>query len=110
MTEETLFHEVLAQPPAQRAAFLYAACAGQPELRAAVEGLLAAYEGTDSLLDHPGRASPVPDGDGHPGRRERLAAQEWREPLPGPSHALAPTAQPFVVGRLGLGQQALPTP
>ncbi len=39
MGEETLFHEALAQPPADRAAFLDAACAGQPELRDRVEKL-----------------------------------------------------------------------
>ena len=39
MSEETLFHEALAKSPAERAAFLDAACAGQPGLRAAVEAL-----------------------------------------------------------------------
>jgi tetratricopeptide (TPR) repeat protein len=53
MSEETLFHEALAKPPDERAAFLDAACAGQPELRAAVEALLAAHEGSGSLLDRP---------------------------------------------------------
>jgi serine/threonine protein kinase/Tfp pilus assembly protein PilF len=53
MSEETLFHEALAQPPAERAAFLDQICAGHPELRAAVEGLLAAHEGSGSLLDRP---------------------------------------------------------
>lgn len=33
MKEEDLFHEALARPPAERAAFLDQACAGQPELR-----------------------------------------------------------------------------
>jgi hypothetical protein len=36
MTEEILFHEALAKAPAERAAFLEAACAGQPEPRVAV--------------------------------------------------------------------------
>jgi hypothetical protein len=49
MTEETLFHEALAKPPAERAAFLDTACAGQPELRAAVEALLAAHEDSRRL-------------------------------------------------------------
>ena len=44
MSEETLFHEALAKPPAERAAFLDAACAGQPELRDAVAALLAEHE------------------------------------------------------------------
>ena len=33
MSEETLFHEALARPAHERAAFLDAACAGRPELR-----------------------------------------------------------------------------
>jgi serine/threonine protein kinase/tetratricopeptide (TPR) repeat protein len=53
MGEETLFHEALAKPPRERATFLDAACAGQPQLRAAVEALLAAHEGSGSLLDRP---------------------------------------------------------
>jgi hypothetical protein len=53
MTEETLFHEALAKPAAERAAFLDAACAGQPEPRAAVAALLAAHEASARLLDKP---------------------------------------------------------
>jgi serine/threonine protein kinase/tetratricopeptide (TPR) repeat protein len=53
MGEETLFHEALTKPPRERAAFLEAACAGQPQLRAAVEALLAAHEQSGSLLDRP---------------------------------------------------------
>ena len=53
MSEETLFHEALAKPSAERAAFLDAACAGQPELRAAVEALLAAHEASGDFLDTP---------------------------------------------------------
>jgi serine/threonine protein kinase len=68
MTEETLFREALARPPAERAAYLDAACAGQPDLRAAVATLLAAHEGSGSLLDrppvtgehHPDAAAPPP--------------------------------------------------
>ncbi len=54
MDEETLFHEALAKANAQeRARFLDEACAGQPELRAAVEALLAAHEAPGSFLDEP---------------------------------------------------------
>jgi serine/threonine protein kinase/lipoprotein NlpI len=53
MTEEPLFHEALAKPATERAAFLDAACAGQPELRAAIESLLAAHEDSAALLDRP---------------------------------------------------------
>ncbi len=53
MTEETLFHEVLAKPSSERAAFLDAACAGQPHLRPAVDALLAAHEASGGLLNKP---------------------------------------------------------
>jgi hypothetical protein len=53
MSEESLFHEALAKPAGERAAFLDAACAGQPELRAAVVALLEAHEGSGDLLDRP---------------------------------------------------------
>jgi eukaryotic-like serine/threonine-protein kinase len=53
MTEETLFHKALAKPPHERADFLNAACAGQSELRAAVEALLAAHDASGNLLDRP---------------------------------------------------------
>ena len=63
MSEERLFHEALARPPAARAAFLDAACADQPQLRAAVEALLAAHEASGDLLDRP----PAEPSDGpHP--------------------------------------------
>src|SRR5262245_61168207 len=51
MTAQTLFHEALAKPSNERAAFLDAACAGQPELRAAVEVLLAELVRPTALLD-----------------------------------------------------------
>jgi eukaryotic-like serine/threonine-protein kinase len=47
MTEETVFHQALAQPPSERDAFLDTACAGQPELRAAVGARLAARDDPD---------------------------------------------------------------
>jgi serine/threonine protein kinase/WD40 repeat protein len=56
MTEETLFHEVLSRPPAERAAFLDQACAGQSELRAAVEALLAAHDAASNFLTQPAAA------------------------------------------------------
>jgi serine/threonine protein kinase/WD40 repeat protein len=55
---EKLFHEVAALPPEQRPAYLNAACAGDRELRAAVEELLrhdAAADLTDSFLISPFR-------------------------------------------------------
>ena len=60
MNEETLFHEALARAtPAERAAFLAEACAGRPELRSAVEALLAAHEQSGEFLGPP--AVPAAD-------------------------------------------------
>jgi hypothetical protein len=56
MTEETLFHEALAKPTGDRAAFLAATCAGNRELRAAVLALLAAHEASGAILDRPPQA------------------------------------------------------
>jgi WD40 repeat protein/serine/threonine protein kinase len=53
MTEESLFHDALAKPAGERAAFLDAACAKEPQLRAAVEALLAAHESSGELLGRP---------------------------------------------------------
>ncbi|MFN7627305.1 MAG: serine/threonine-protein kinase, partial [Pirellula sp.] len=51
MNEEELFHEALAKPTAERAAFLEQACSGNASLRAAVEALLAAHEAPGSFLN-----------------------------------------------------------
>jgi hypothetical protein len=50
MTEETLFQEALSRSSEERAAFLEQACAGLPELRAAVEALLAAHDKPSNLF------------------------------------------------------------
>jgi serine/threonine protein kinase len=50
---ETLFHEALAYPPADRAAFLAERCAGRPGLQADVEALLRAHDNAPSALDLP---------------------------------------------------------
>ena len=79
MNEETLFEEALSRSPEERAAFLDQACAGRPELRAAVEALLAAHEKSGNILDRPAgpdrgfRTWPGPTRR-HP-RRRRLPSQ-----------------------------------
>jgi serine/threonine protein kinase/tetratricopeptide (TPR) repeat protein len=86
MTEEALFHEALAKPPAERAAFLDAACGGQPELRAAVEALLAAHEAPADVLDRPaadlgqtGDSAPGPQPDEEPGGL--VATTDYQPPI-----------------------------
>jgi serine/threonine protein kinase/tetratricopeptide (TPR) repeat protein len=69
MTEETLFHEALAKPPAERAALLDQACVGQPQLRTAVEALLAAHDASGNQLDQAPAATGAyvaSDGDNVP--------------------------------------------
>jgi serine/threonine protein kinase len=50
---DTLFAEVLERPAGEREAFLAAACAGDDELRRAVEDLLAADEESATFLERP---------------------------------------------------------
>ncbi len=51
MTEESVFAGALSLCPEERGAFLAQACAGRPELRAAVEALLVAHEKPHNVLD-----------------------------------------------------------
>src|SRR5262245_38205635 len=96
MTEETLFHEALAKPASERAAYLDSACAGQPQLRAAVEALLAAHEASDSLLDKPApdlgaTAAPRP-GQAAPQRTGEYTPQPDEAPPPVPTTEQRPYA------------------
>src|SRR4051794_2627451 len=53
MTAETIFGDALELSVGARAAFLERACAGDPDLRHAVEALLKAHDGAGSFLDVP---------------------------------------------------------
>src|SRR3954471_9284757 len=60
--EQSIFHCALEIASAgDRSAYLDAACAGNPKLRQAVEGLLRAHDGTSGLLDAPALAPPAAD-------------------------------------------------
>ena len=50
---EALFHEALARPSAERAAFLAERCSGRLDLQVEVEALLRAHERTASALEVP---------------------------------------------------------
>ncbi len=53
-SEETIFSAALQLPsPTERAAYLDAACAGEPDLRRRLEALLAAQAGVGAFLEHP---------------------------------------------------------
>ena len=53
MNEESLFEEALSRTPEERAAFLEQACEGRPDIRAAVEALLAAHESRVTCSTNP---------------------------------------------------------
>ena len=57
--EELLFADALARPVQDRAVFLDGACRGRPELRARLDALLAAHEGSPSLLQAPAAVMPA---------------------------------------------------
>jgi serine/threonine protein kinase len=58
MSEETIFETALSKTePAERIAYLDAACADDPELRRRIEALLRSHEQAGGLLDRP----PVPE-------------------------------------------------
>jgi serine/threonine protein kinase/predicted RNA polymerase sigma factor len=81
MNEESLFNEALAKPLAERAAFLEQACAGQPELGAAVAALLAAHERSGNVLDQP----PGPGGQTMDSQPEPLLPGDPGEYTPDPA-------------------------
>jgi formylglycine-generating enzyme required for sulfatase activity/serine/threonine protein kinase/Tol biopolymer transport system component len=61
MTDETIFAAALEQPsPADRSAYLDSACAGDPERRKRIEGLLAAHDRATSFLERPAVAAADP--------------------------------------------------
>src|SRR5262245_51034581 len=56
MSEENIFHQALAKPAAERAAFLDAACDDDSALRQRIEVLLQAHENPGSFLNSPSPA------------------------------------------------------
>ncbi len=94
MTEEALFHEALTQSLPERAAFLDKACAGQPQLRAAVEARLAAHEASGGFRDKP----PVDPGhtvDSGPGAPKHGATEECtRDPAAASPQVVTSDYQP----------------
>jgi len=102
MTEETIFAEALERrTPADRAAYLDGACAGDPALRARVEALLASHEGGTEFLEVPALVQVArggPAGSLAETQAETSAGNpaDW-EPL----DYLEPPTRPGALGRLG---------
>src|SRR5262245_28799254 len=98
MTEETLFALALERSgPAERRAFLDAACGGDARLRDRVERLLAADERTRGILDRGPGAGPPPDA---PTQDSGAAAESIAE---GPDTAIGPYKLLQKIGEGGMG-------
>jgi eukaryotic-like serine/threonine-protein kinase len=61
MNECVIFNAAVKLPKEQRPEFLDAACPGNPQLRAEVEGLLQEHDGAGSFLSRPAAAPPATD-------------------------------------------------
>jgi serine/threonine protein kinase/tetratricopeptide (TPR) repeat protein len=102
MSEETLFHEALARPPAARAAFLDAACVGQPQLRAAVEALLAAHERPGLVLDQPPLAVGQAVAPAQAPDRPLATGQYFPDPPAAPAPSVTTDYQPPAAPGVGI--------
>jgi uncharacterized protein (TIGR03067 family) len=98
MTEETIFTAALAKTPAERAAYLEEACAGDVELRQRVEGLLHSHEEAGSFLETPVASSGNP---GQPAIGETTAEAGADRGAAADFSFLQPSDQPGHLGRLG---------
>jgi eukaryotic-like serine/threonine-protein kinase len=96
MTDETLFAAALEKrSPAERAAFLDKACAGNPALRQRVEALLRAHEKVGDYLERPA-VEQMAGGAGSASTRAEPGSDE-AEAL----DFLQPSGRPGSLGRLG---------
>jgi serine/threonine protein kinase len=101
VTVQSLYREALARPdPHERAAYLDEACAGQPQLRAAVEALLVAHEGSPTAPDTPAAPAPGPTVDGTLERGD--AAPTEPEPPRAAAHAPPTGSGSVIAGRYTL--------
>jgi WD40 repeat protein len=91
MTEETIFATALAKPtPAERVAYLDAACGDDRALRQRVEGLLRAHDQAGDFLGHPA-VERAAAGDSSPSGATQPSV---RPPQATPAPALAPEPGP----------------
>src|SRR5262245_22578541 len=61
MNESVIFNAAVKLPKEQRAEFLDAACAGNPQLRSEVEGLLQEHDGASRFMNRPAAQPPATD-------------------------------------------------
>src|SRR5438067_1603079 len=106
MTERDVFVAALQkEDPAERRAYLDAACAGQPELRQQVENLLRLYEGAGSFLEQPAAESPATGA--IPGAAEHASPPEAPGALIGPYKLIEPIGEGGM-GTVWMAQQTAP--
>jgi serine/threonine protein kinase len=94
MNDESLFHLALEKPPAERAAFLKAACGGDEALLQRVERLLTAHDNPGGFLARPSASAPLAYRTGGHGAliSDDLAAPDLS--------FLTPASRPGSLGRL----------
>jgi hypothetical protein len=100
MSEETVFIEALEiADPTERAAFLDRVCAGNPELRARLDKLLAQHALAGSFLGHPTALPPLT------GTQDYAAVRPTDDPpaVPGDGRAIGPYKLVEVIGEGGMG-------
>jgi WD40 repeat protein len=108
LTEENLFHAALEKPPSERTAFLERECAGHPQLRSAVEALLAAHGAPgrhplDQPPPAPGEATDHPEG--QPSRNAPLqSTADYSQPVAGGSVIAGRYALLEKIGEGGMGE------
>jgi serine/threonine protein kinase len=101
MSEESVFLTALEKPtPAERAAYLQEACAGNPELRRRVEALLWAHDQSGDFLDPPpvGAQPTVPAG-----FDPAAGPASPRAQLEGPGTRIGPYKLVQLMGEGGMG-------
>src|SRR5437588_11387466 len=106
MTERDIFIAALQkEDPAERQAYLDAACAAQPALRRQVEDLLRLHEGAGSFLEQP--AAEAAATGAFPGRAEAASSGEAAGAVIGPYKLIEPIGEGGM-GTVWMAQQTAP--
>ncbi len=110
MSDETLFHNALEKPIAERSAFLEQACAGDTALKHRVSALLRSHETPDSFLVRPdGDPEATRDSDSNQIEGDAGAAWPEKEPIArnwtvvGPGSLIGPYKLIQPIGEGGMG-------
>ncbi len=112
MSEESLLQKALSRAPGEHAVLLELACAGRPELQAAVEAILAAHDISGEVLDMPRNDQARTELSGHGLGQEgesvlRTRSREETSPDAAPTaeHRAACEAGMVIAGRYTLQEK-----